>query len=103
VPERAAKAEALDLLRRFAMEPIAERRNPGLSAKERFCAMLLRAAMVRDAALVLDRPFSILTTDRDGGSLAAALGKIDDLIAETHIFDYSWNRERFGGLDVATD
>ena len=30
-----------------------------------------------------------------------ALRKIDDLIAETHIFDYSWEKERYGAADDA--
>ncbi len=102
-PEREARAETLGLLGRFGMEQVAERRNAGLTAEERFCTMLLRAAMVANAVLVLDRPFSILTTVRAGHSLADALRKVDDLIAETHIFDYSWETERYGGLDVAAD
>ncbi|MHB8771612.1 MAG: P-loop NTPase family protein [Syntrophales bacterium] len=103
MPEREAKAETLGLLRRFGMEPVAERRNPALTAEERFCTLLLRAAMVGDAVVVLDRPFSILTAVRSERSLVDALRKVDDLIAEAHIFDYSWSRERYGGLDVAAD
>ncbi|MHB8910530.1 MAG: hypothetical protein ACYDAA_16790 [Syntrophales bacterium] len=76
------------LLRRFAMESIAERRNPSLAMEERFCAMLLRAVMVEDAILVLDRPFSILADHRSGRFLMDSLRKIDDLIAEIHIFDH---------------
>jgi len=103
MPVHEAKVLTEKLLRRFAMESIAERRNPALTMEERFCAMLLRAAMVRDAILVLDRPFSILTTLRNGRFLTDALRKVDDLIAETHIFDYSWSKERYGVPDVAED
>ncbi len=95
MPVRQAKALAENLLRRFAMESIAERRNPSLTMEERFCVMLLRAATVEDAILVLDRPFSILTDHRSGRFLTDALRKVDDLIAETHIFDYSWDKERY--------
>ena len=49
--------------------------------------------------VVLDRPFSILTHLRDGGFLWEALRKIDDLIAEVDIFDYSWEKERYGVTD----
>jgi hypothetical protein len=79
---------------------IAEKRNSILTAEERFGAMLLRAAMVRDAVLVVDRPFSILPHVLDGRYLLAVLAKVDDLIAETHIFDYSWEKERYGVEDV---
>jgi len=95
MPVRQAKALAESLLRRFAMESIAERRNPALTMEERFCAMLLRATTVEDAILVLDRPFSILTDHRTGRFLTDALRKVDDLIAETHIFDYSWDKDRY--------
>lgn len=101
MPVHEAKALAESLLRRFAMESIAERRNPSLTAEERFCAMLLRAAMVEDAILVLDRPFSILTDHRSGRFLTDSLRKVDDLIAEIHIFDYSWDKERYEVPDVA--
>lgn len=99
MPVQEAKARTETLLRRFAMEPIAERRNPALTMEERFCVMLLRATMVRDAIVVLDRPFGILTDHRNGRFLRNALRKVDDLIAETHIFDYSWDKERYGVPD----
>ena len=101
MPKHEARAFTEDLLRRLGMVSIAEKRNPALTTEERFCAMLLRASMVRDAILVLDRPFSILTNFRDGRFIMETLRKVDDLIAETHIFDYSWEKERYGGGDDA--
>lgn len=101
MPTHEAKALAENLLRRFSLESIAELRNPALTTEGRFCAMLLRAAMVEDAILVLDRPFSILTDHRSGRFLAEALRKVDDMIAEIHIFDYSWDKERYEVPDVA--
>jgi hypothetical protein len=85
------------------MASIAEKRNPSLTPEERFCAMLLRAALVRDAVVVLDRPFRILTNLRDGYFLLDALRKLHDLIAETYIFDYSWEKERYGVAKDAKD
>jgi ABC-type nitrate/sulfonate/bicarbonate transport system ATPase subunit len=99
MPMHEAKTLAENLLRRFSMESIAERRNPALTTEERFCAMLLRAAMVEDAILVLDRPFSILADHRSGRFLTDALRKVDDLIAEIRLFDYSWEKERYGVPD----
>jgi len=101
MPVNAAKSQTKSLLRRFAMEPIAERRNPSLTMEERFCTMLLRAAMVPDASIVLDRPFNILATPRNALFLKDALRKVDDLIAEINIFDYSWEKDRYGVLDGA--
>jgi ABC-type sugar transport system ATPase subunit len=101
MPWHEAKSQTEALLRRLGVVSIAEKRNPALSEKERFCAMILRATMVRDTILVLDRPFTILTTLRDGRLLTDTLRKVDDLIAETHIFDYSWEKERYRVSDDA--
>lgn len=90
MPLNEAKNIALELLSRMDMEGVLGKRNSVLGPEERFCIMLLRAAMVRDAILVLDRPFSILINQRDGAFIMNSLKKIDDLVAETHIFDYSW-------------
>ncbi len=102
-PWREAKFRTETLLRGLGMASIAEKRNPALTPGERFCAMVLRAAMVRDAILVLDRPFTILTGDRDGRMLMDILRKMDDLIAEIHIFDYSWEKERYRVSDDTED
>jgi ABC-type nitrate/sulfonate/bicarbonate transport system ATPase subunit len=99
MPRQEARSLIFDLLGRFDLAAIAEKRNPALTAEERFCGMLLRAAMVQEAVVVLDRPFSILTHLRNGVFLWEALRKVDDLIAEVDIFDYSWQKERYGVTD----
>jgi hypothetical protein len=77
--------------------------DPSLAADERFCIMLIRAAMVRDAVVVLDRPFRIFPDLSDGRFFKDSLRKVDDLIAEAHIFDYNWEKERYGATDDAED
>jgi ABC-type lipopolysaccharide export system ATPase subunit len=99
MPKHQARRLTEDLLRRLDMVSMAEKRNPALTTEERFCAMVLRASMVRDAILVLDRPFNILTDLRDGLFIMETLRKLTDLIAESYIFDYSWEKERYGGAD----
>ena len=101
MPWEEAKRLVLDLLQRFDMAETAEKRNSSLTAEERFCIMLIRAAMVRDAVVVLDRPFRIFPNLRDGRFFTDALRKVDDLIAEAHIFDYNWEKERYGTDDDA--
>jgi ABC-type nitrate/sulfonate/bicarbonate transport system ATPase subunit len=103
MPWEGAKTLVLDLLQRFGMAATAEKRNPSLTAEERFCIMLIRAAMVRDAVVVLDRPFRIFPDLPDGRFFTDALRKVDDLIAEVHIFDYNWEKERYGTNDDAED
>lgn len=101
MPWEEAKTLVLDLLQRFGMAATAEKRNPSLTAQERFCIMLIRAAMVRDAVVVLDRPFRIFPDLPDGRFFTDSLRKVDDLIAEAHIFDYNWEKERYGTNDDA--
>ena len=101
MPVKEAKSLTESLLQRFSMESTRERRNPVLTMEERFYVMLLRAAMVKDAILVLDRPFSILADHRSGRFLMDALRKVDDMIAEIRIFDYSWDKERYEVPDGA--
>jgi ABC-type transporter Mla maintaining outer membrane lipid asymmetry ATPase subunit MlaF len=103
MPWEEAKTLALDLLQRFGMAGIAEKRNPSLKMEELFCVMLIRAAMVRDAVVVLDRPFRIFPDLPDGRFFTDSLRKVDDLIAEAHIFDYNWEKERYGATDGAED
>ena len=103
MPWEEAKTQVLDLLQLFGMAAAAEKRNPSLTAEERFCIMLIRAAMVRDAVVVLDRPFRILPDLPDGRFFTDSLRKVDDLIAEAHIFDYNWEKERYGATDDAED
>jgi ABC-type nitrate/sulfonate/bicarbonate transport system ATPase subunit len=103
MPREDARALAMDLLERFGLAGIAEKRKPPLKMEELFCVMLIRATMVRGSVVVLDRPFRILPDLRGGCFFTDALRKVDDLIAEAHIFDYSWEKGRYGTTDDAED
>jgi len=65
--------------------------------------MLLRAAMVMEAVILIDRPFRLLHDPRDYRFILTSLKKIDEWYKECHIFDYSWNEERYGGADAPQD
>ena len=101
MPWEEAKTMVMNFLQRFDMAATAEKRNPSLTAEERFCIMLIRAAMVRDAVIVLDRPFQICPVIPNGRFFTDAIRKINDLIAEVNIFDYNWEKERYGTNDDA--
>jgi ABC-type sugar transport system ATPase subunit len=103
MPWEEARTLVVGLLKRFGMAGIAEKRNPSLKMEELFYVMLIRAAMVRDAVVVLDRPFRILPDLLEGRFFTDAFRKVDDLIAEAHIFDYSWEKGRYGATDGAED
>jgi ABC-type lipoprotein export system ATPase subunit len=90
----------LRYLTRYSLEDISNKRNPTLTNRERFCAMLLRAAMVRDSIVVIDRPFTIIPDVQDDRFIYDSLKAVDDSFKECHIFDYLWSKDRYRIIDV---
>jgi ABC-type molybdenum transport system ATPase subunit/photorepair protein PhrA len=82
------------------MEHIADKRNAALTNKERFIVMLLRAVMVRNALIVLDRPFMIIPDIQDDRFIYDSLQLISDSFKECHIFDYKWFEDRYGIMNA---
>jgi len=103
LPREAVEDQIRDLLRRLDLAAIAHKRTAVLSGRDRFVAMLLRAAMVMDAVIVIDRPFTLLHDPKDYSFVLNSLKEIDEWYKECHIFDYSWNEERYGGADAPQD
>jgi len=62
--------------------------------------MLLRAAMVADAIIVIDRPFKILPELQNSQFIFDSIRVIDDLYRESHIFDYIWFKGRYRIIDA---
>ena len=98
MPKRQAQRLAIEYLERFDLGYIANKRNPALTQEERFCVMLLRAAMVKDAMILVDQPFKIISHFKDMQFIKTALKKIDDLYFSCHIYDYQWMEEKYGEL-----
>jgi ABC-type lipoprotein export system ATPase subunit len=98
----ADKAQELVLryLTGYGMEDISNKRNHALTNRERFCAMLLRAAMVIDSIVVIDRPFTIIPDVQDDRFIYDSLKAIDHSFKECHIFDYLWSKDRYRTIDV---
>jgi len=98
----ANKAQKLVLryLARYSLEDISNKRNPALTNRERFCAMLLRAVMVRDSIVAIDRPFTIIPDVQDDRFIYDSLKVVDDSFKECHIFDYLWYKDRYGMIPV---
>ena len=95
-----AQKLVLSYLARYSLEDISNKRNPALTNRERFCAMLLRAAMVRDSIVVIDRPFTIMPDIQDDRIIYDAVRTIDDSYRECHIFDYLWSKDRYRMIDL---
>lgn len=85
----------LQYLQRFDMEHIANKRNSALTHEERFCVMLLRAVMVADAVVVIDRPFQMMPDLQNARFIYDALKIVNDSYRGSYIFDYTWNAHRY--------
>jgi len=96
-----AKKRVFGLLSRFQKMEIADLRIAALDHRERFLVKLLRAAMVQDALIVIDRPFRLVPDLPDAAMIEDSLARIDDLYFSCQIFDYSWNRDRYRIDDVS--
>lgn len=90
----------LQYLKKLNLEHIAYVRNPNLSEEERFCGMLLRAAMVQSGIVLIYRPFMLLPANKNAAFIYNLLKNIDDLYTQCFIFDFLWNKYRYGMNDV---
>ncbi len=93
-----ARQLALNVLKSVDLLHIAFKRNASLSHEERFLVMLLRAAMIRNAVILIDRPFQMVSHWQTCEFLINVLKKIDHFFSSCHIYDYSWLKEKYGDL-----
>jgi ABC-type lipoprotein export system ATPase subunit len=100
LPPEEAEKEVVRYLQRYHLEKIAHKRSSALTDEERFCVMLLRAAMVADAIIVIDRPFKILPELQNSQFIFDSIRVIDDLYRESRIFDYIWFKDRYRIIDA---
>jgi ABC-type uncharacterized transport system YnjBCD ATPase subunit len=98
MPKTEAKKIAFGALERLGLAHLAYQRNASLTSEERFCVMLLRASMVRDALVMIDRPFRIIPQLKDSNYIFQILKKVDDFYTICHIYDYKWMAEKYGDL-----
>jgi ABC-type lipoprotein export system ATPase subunit len=98
MPRRQAERLAVHCLGRIGLARIAYKRNSSLTFEERFGVMLLRAAMVKDAMILIDKPFELIPHLQDIQIITAMLKNIDDLYLSCHIYDYQWMQEKYGDL-----
>lgn len=95
---QASRKLVLALLKRLGLEGVADKRNLALGDKERFLVKLLRSAMVRDAAILISRPFNMIPQLKNIDPILQALKTIDDLYFSCHIYDYDWMEQKYGAL-----
>jgi ABC-type lipopolysaccharide export system ATPase subunit len=98
MPRSQAENIVLNVLQRLDLTHIANKRNLSLTNEERFVVFLLRACMVRDALVMIDRPFKIIPHLQDINFVFQTLKKIDDFYLTCHIYDYKWMADKYGEL-----
>lgn len=98
MPQAEAEHTVHNALQRLGLEHIADKRNFYLTIEERFCVMLLRAVMVQDAQVMIDRPFKIIPHLKNIDYIYQTLKKIEDFYKTCHIYDYKWMAEKYGEL-----
>ncbi len=97
LPRRQAEDLGREYLRKLHMEDLAGKRNSVLLEEQRFCVMVLRAVMVEEAVLVLDRPFKMMPDLPDARFVYDVIRTVEEHYQECHIFDYLWNEGRYTG------
>lgn len=103
ISQKLARDFVMQCLKRYDLERIAYKRNPLLSEEERFCVKVLRAAMVAEAVIVIDRPFKMLHYIKDTTFIYETLGKIEDLFTRCEIVDYAQEKNRYGLINDSED
>jgi ABC-type lipoprotein export system ATPase subunit len=98
---KAAQDEVMGCLRRYDLEGIANKRVFALTDEQRFRVMLLRAAMVANAVIIVDRPFKLLPALKDSRFIYDSLHAIADLYDRSFVFDYLWFKDRYRINDAA--
>lgn len=96
ISRKQVENHVLAYLEKMNLPHIADKRNPALTHEERFCALVLRAVMVEENIVVIDRPFSIMPNFKDSRYITNTLRTVNDLLHKCHIFDYIWHQDRYG-------
>jgi ABC-type lipoprotein export system ATPase subunit len=87
----AAADRGWDLLARLGRTDSAFKRDPDLSGEERFVAKLLRALILPQPIIVIDRPALLLPDTHYPVFLEATLASLEDRFEACWIVDYAWN------------
>lgn len=93
--EKKAEQLVLQYLQKCNLQHVVKKRISDLTNKERFLVMLLRAAMVKESIIVIDKPFEIMPDVPDDKFIYDALKIIEDSFKECHIFDFAWFKDRY--------
>lgn len=99
IPTKQALKVTKERLDSVGIAESSTKREPHISEHERFVSMFIRASIMGNT-VGIDRPFSILENDQNGDFIAEILEKADTMYSKVAIFDFSYNKERYGALYV---
>ena len=94
----AAHAEANNYLALFGLQHKADWDYSSLHEIDLFIAKLIRAALLEEACIVVDRPYEQLHANFDMDDVIAIIEKLADHFRECHILEYQWEEDRYHGL-----
>lgn len=94
----AAYSLVMELFTLFDLEEIPRKRPSELDKKQLFLVKLLRACMVRDAYIVIDRPFLMVPEEKDISFLIRHLRLVEEHYRHCQIIDYALFKERYHTL-----
>jgi ABC-type lipopolysaccharide export system ATPase subunit len=90
----------LDFLIRLGIESVAHKRAPQLTEEEIFFIKLIRAVMLLDAEIAIDRPFRQVGESFHPELLHKHLQTLSGCYLKCIIFDYQSNRERYTSFNL---
>ncbi len=71
-------------------------RLAGVNKNDVFIAKLLRACMIDDAVIVIERPFEMLSGQKSFNIIQETLDSIKNMYNSCIVLDYEWHRNFYG-------
>jgi len=68
----------------------------GMNKNHIFIAKFLRACMVKDAVIVIDRPFEMLSGEKSFDIVTETLASIENMYNSCKVLDYEWHKNFYG-------
>lgn len=95
---RDALAEADRLLTLFGLQAQGELDYSRLHEIDLFIGKLIRASLLEQAVVVIDRPSAQLHANFDIDDIVVMINKLADHFRSCHILEYQWEQDRHHGL-----
>ena len=88
-----------DLLKKMELESISKTKIANLTKNQILFVKIVRAAMFKNALIVIDRPFNQCNDHIDLKKIRKIFNILDAFFIKCDILDYSWNKEKYRQLN----